>query len=306
MYAKVEGYAAAGLLDLADDTCHAIAAELATLHTEVDTNGELSAALTDTSLAGAVRAAVLADLITGQLAAVTVDLACYAVRVAPAAEVITALSDLAHYTHVRTRDEPYVAAVLGHAQSRQRVAGFTDGILGKLDVAAFDQIEDDLFRWARTVEANVELGRVLADRDAPSAYRAGVVRGLLAGKVAAPTMAVALYVIEGGRTRDVVGTLDFVVDYVAQARNWRVARVWTAHTIATDDRERLTDALRAISGTPIDLQVVEQADLLGGVLVQIGDLRLDATTRGRLDILQETLTTDFADKTAALGRGSER
>ena len=48
---------------------------------------------------------------------------------------------------------------------------------------------------------------------------AGTVQALLGDKVDAITLALARFVIRGGRARDVVGTLDYLVDYVAKARD---------------------------------------------------------------------------------------
>jgi len=57
------------------------------------------------------------------------------------------------------------------------------------------------------------------------------------------------------------GTLDFVVDYVAQARNWRVARVYTARPL--DERPGdLVRSLAALTGTSVELQIADEADLL--------------------------------------------
>jgi hypothetical protein len=42
-------------------------------------------------------------------------------------------------------------------------------------------VEDDLFRWARTVEANEALRQLLLDRDAPLEARLGLTTQLLEG-----------------------------------------------------------------------------------------------------------------------------
>jgi len=79
------------------------------------------------------------------------------------------------------------------------------------------------------------------------------------------------------------------VDYVAQARNWRVARVFSARPLDDASQQSLIESLRTITGHSVDLQIVEDPTLLGGVLVQVGDLRLDATTKGRLGALRDAL-----------------
>jgi len=46
-----------------------------------------------------------------------------------------------------------------------------------------------------------------------------------------------------------------------------------------------------LTGKNVELQVAEDPSLLGGVLVEIGDLRLDATTRGRLGALRDAVAS---------------
>ena len=45
------------------------------------------------------------------------------------------------------------------------------------------------------------------------------------------------------------------------------------------------------TGKSVELQIAEDPALLGGVLVEVGDLRLDATTRGRLGALHDAVAS---------------
>ena len=112
---------------------------------------------------------------------------------------------------------------------------------------------------------------------------------MLSGKVHAAALAIALYVIEGGRSRDVIGTLDAMVQHVALARQWRVAIVHAARPLNDAERAELAQSLSVMSGGNVDLQVKIDEELLAGVVVYIGDLCLDATARGRLQNLRDSL-----------------
>jgi F-type H+-transporting ATPase subunit delta len=289
MIPSLEGYAAAVLGDASLAERERVAEQLEAVDAAVQTRDDLRAALTDTALSGEVRSAVLRDLLTGRVDEPTVRLAAYAARVCSGQNLSATLSDLTHYASRRARPEPYVPESLSLLEARRRVAGYADARLEGLDTDQFSSVEDDLFRWARTVEANPELRRVLVDRDAAVGARQALTRGLLEGKVHPTSLALCLFGVEGGRPRDVVGTLDFLVDYVARARDWRVARVRTARELDESARAALTASLETISGRRVELQVTEDPTLLGGVLVEIGDLRLDATTRGQLETLHDTI-----------------
>ena len=87
-----------------------------------------------------------------------------------------------------------------------------------------------------------------------------------------------------------MGTLDYLVNYVAQSRDWRVARVHAARAIDEVSQRELVTALHSLTGKNVELQIAEEPSLLGGVLVEIGDLRLDATTRARLGALRDAVS----------------
>jgi F-type H+-transporting ATPase subunit delta len=112
----------------------------------------------------------------------------------------------------------------------------------------------------------------------------------LSGKVPATTERLARYAVTGGRARDIVGTLDYLVELTAQARGWRIARVRAAAPIDDQQRSELSDSLGTLAGQPVELQVEVDESLLGGALIRIGDLQVDATARGRIDALREHIS----------------
>ena len=178
--------------------------------------------------------------------------------------------------------------------SRNRVSGYAAAVFETVTVAELEEIEDQLFRFARTVEANRRLRSALGDRDLPVHVRQQVIAQLLGSQVLAATLRLAAYAVRGGRARDIVSTLDALVEDAARARGWRVARVQAAHQVDEPQRQSLSQALAQLTGNPVDLQVTIDPALLGGVVVQVGDLLVDSSTRHRLDELKEHLLVSEA------------
>ena len=290
MLPKLEGYAAALLGALDDAARGVVVGELTSLERAVLAQPELRGVLSDTSLTGVVRGQVLDDLLASKVHPETRRVAVYAASNAPAQEVASAIGELAQSALTFAETGTLHPRSLGLLSARRRVAGYADALLEGVATGDFARIEEELFRWARTVEENLDLRRVLLDRDAALGSRLGLVDQLLGAKVTPVTLRLARYVIEGGRPRDVVGTLDFLVEYVAQARHWRVARVYTARALDADDQADLVRSLAALTGADVELQIADEADLLGGVVVEVGDVRLDASTRGRLAALHDSVS----------------
>jgi len=270
-------------------------AELASVGELVDGNNDLTLAINDGSVPVSARRAVLDALLEGKVRPEVRSLVHQAVTVVPAGEVTASFHWLANrLTHAATRGpatpaEPFDEEVLGRMGSRNRVSGYAAAVFETVTIAELEEIEDQLFRFARTVESNRRLRGALGDRDLPVAVRQQVIAQLLGTQVLPATLRLAAYAVRGGRARDIVATLDALVEDAASARGWRVARVLAADAVDDPQRQDLSEALARLAGNPVDLQVTIDPHLLGGVVVQVGDLLVDSSTRHRLDELKEHL-----------------
>jgi len=273
-----------------------LASQLDSVDQLVESNHQLRSALTDTSVPPSSRRAVIDELLAGKVSDAARRTAVFAAGAVAAPDVPQALDWLSHRARRAAEGVASDEPALAHLAARNRVAGYATALFEGLAVSELEELEDELFRFARTVESAPTLRAVLSDRDLPLPARHAVVSQLLDEKASPAAVALVQYTLAGGRPRDFVGTLDFLVEQTAKARGWRVARVRAARTVDADESSRLSQSLSALTGGPVELQVSIDETLLSGVLVDIGDLRVDATARGRLDALREHLLTTAWDQ----------
>jgi F-type H+-transporting ATPase subunit delta len=292
---SLQGYAAAVIESVPPGSLDGLASDLQAVDDLVGDNALLRSALTDTAVPATSRRAIIDDLLRDRVSDAARRSASYAAWTASAPDVPAGFAWLSSRARQAAAGGPFAEPTLAHLEARERVAGYAAAVYEELSVPQLDELEDELFRFARTVEGAPALRAALSDRDTPLEARHAVVDQLLSGKVSPAALALVQYTITGGRARDFVGTLDFLVVQTARARGWRVARVRAAREVETDERDRLSEALSSLSGTPVELQVTLDPELVSGVLVDIGDLRVDATARGRLDALREHLLTRTYD-----------
>ena len=145
-----------------------------------------------------------------------------------------------------------------------------------------EDTEDELFRFARTVEANPELRNALADRAVAITGRQELVGQLLGGKVNDATMALAKRAVRA-RERTFAHTIEGYVTLAAALKNRVVATVRVAQPLSADQRERLRRTLSTQVGREVAVQEVIDPDVLGGVLVELGDEVIEGTVAGRLE-----------------------
>jgi F-type H+-transporting ATPase subunit delta len=292
--ASLQGYAAAVLDDAAASGDAALAAEeLSQVRDLVVGTPQLFSVVTDVGVPVAARRDPIDDLLASRLSAGTVALVRRAVTDERGPDLPIALDELAQRARLRVElggaeveeEEP----VLGRSATRRRAAGYADAVLGALDrVEDIEEVEDQLFRFARIVEASDELRVALSDSSRSAAERRDLVASLLADRVLPATVRLARAALHP-RIRDVVAELDAMVDEAARARGWRVARVRTARPIDEAEQVHLAEALRSVAGVPVQLQETEDPSLLGGAVIEIGDLLIDASAKHRLDQLEDHL-----------------
>jgi F-type H+-transporting ATPase subunit delta len=283
----IEGYSAAVFEEARDGA--GLAAELRAIEELVTTNAPLGLALTDTATPPAARRGVIADLLAHRVSDAARRLAVFVVGSVGGPLIPAALAWVATQARRRAEGQPVDPEPLSFLAARERVGGFAAAVFENVTTDELEEIEDQLFRFARTVQSAPALRAALTDRDRPVGSRQGIVRDLLEAKVQVETLQLVDYTIAGGRSRDFVGTLDWLVEATARVRGWRVAHVRSAREVDADQRAELAESLSLLVGNPVELQVILDPTLLVGAVVRVGDLQVDATARGRLNALREHL-----------------
>ena len=152
---------------------------------------------------------------------------------------------------------------------------------------AVDEVADELFRFARVLEANDEFRNALSDPHLPAARRQQIVEDVLSGKATDTTTALVSMVVATGRARELGRIIDAFVAMSAHAGDKEVAEVRSAIDLTEDQRTRLAAALAKATGKAVEVKVIVDPTVLGGVVAQVGDTVIDGTVRHRLEQLRE-------------------
>jgi F-type H+-transporting ATPase subunit delta len=148
------------------------------------------------------------------------------------------------------------------------------------------EVEDELFRFARTLEANDDLCTTLTDAALPVSRRQQIVEDLLGGKANPITTSLLSMVVGTGRSRDLPAIIDELVRISAAEGNKEVAEVRSAVALTDDQKSRLAAALGQATGKQVEVKVVLDPTVLGGLVAQVGDTVIDGSIKTRLDQLK--------------------
>jgi F-type H+-transporting ATPase subunit delta len=151
---------------------------------------------------------------------------------------------------------------------------------------SLDEVEDELFRFARSLEGNEALRSVLTDDMVPASRRQAIVEDLLGDKASPVTTSLVSFVIGAGRGRDLTAIVDRLLQRAASSKQRTVAEVRSAVPLSADQQERLAAALANATGKDVALKVVVDPSVVGGIVAQVGDQVIDGSVRHRLDQLK--------------------
>ena len=153
-------------------------------------------------------------------------------------------------------------------------AAEADGVLS--------EVEDELFRLERVLEAESDLATLLDEQSAPAARRAALLESLIASKVAAITLALVRHAATSGRKRSLVLAIDDLLERAAERKERSVARVISASPLTPAQLDRLAGALAAMYSRQISIRAAVDPAVRGGLVVRIGDEVIDGSIAARL------------------------
>ena len=92
----------------------------------------------------------------------------------------------------------------------------------------------------------------------------------------------------GGQLREIHREFERLV---AQEERRLTVELTTAYDLSEDEARQIIAQIEQASGRPVDATRTVDPDLIGGIVLQAGSLRVDASVRGRLQRLRRELTT---------------
>jgi F-type H+-transporting ATPase subunit delta len=153
-----------------------------------------------------------------------------------------------------------------------------------------DQVHEDLTDFAATVEQVPELQALLENPELDRREKASLLDQLV-GDVDELVRNFLQILVEKGRIGEVAEISREFEALVADAQGILDVDVTTAVELSEQEFNDLVDRIGKASGRQVRASRAVDPDLVGGLVLQVGSRRLDASIRGRLNRLRQELTT---------------
>ena len=165
------------------------------------------------------------------------------------------------------------AVIDGYAQALFAVAR-TEG--------ALPAVEDELYAFAKALEQNTPLREALTDAALPAENKKAVIGDILGERANPLTASLIGLVVDAGRARDIPKIVQRLAEMTAGERDHALAEVRSAVELSAAQRMRIAAALSKATGRTIDLKVVVDPSVVGGVVARVGDEIFDGSVATRL------------------------
>lgn len=152
-----------------------------------------------------------------------------------------------------------------------------------------ERVEGELQAVAQAMASNSELRSTLTDPQLPYDRKQGIIDDLLGGRASSLTVGLVQLIVSQGRASELPAITRSFIEASAASRDKAVAEVRTAVPLDDATVERLVKALGEATGKTVEVKVIVDPSVIGGVVARIGDTVIDGSISRKVDSLRQAV-----------------
>ncbi len=169
------------------------------------------------------------------------------------------------------------------ARRQELIRGYAQALLAVGEAEGeLDATVDQLYAFGKAMQREGRLREALIDPGLPVENKRGLIADVLGERANPNVLNAVAFLLEQGRARELPDILEVVAELAAERRQHAVAEVRSAVPLSAEQRERLAQALSEASGRTVEVKVVVDPAVIGGLVARIGDEVFDGSVRTRL------------------------
>jgi ATP synthase F1 delta subunit len=158
------------------------------------------------------------------------------------------------------------------------------------DAGRLELVHEQLGDFAASIGDVPELRQVLENPELDPQQKAGVLREIL-GEADELVVNFVLLTAEKGRAGEIEEIYREFDALVAAEQGRLAVELTTAYELTEDEAASIVQKIEQSSGRTVEATRTVDPGLIGGIVLQVGSHRLDASVRGRLNRLRHELAT---------------
>ncbi len=174
----------------------------------------------------------------------------------------------------------------------ERISGYASAILDLAKAEGeLDRVESEFLAIGQALEKSAELRSTLTDPQVPMDKKHAVIDGLIGGRASQLTVGLVQFIVGQGRSSDIPSVARAFVEKAVESRDRAVAEVRSAVPLDDSTIERLAVALGRATGKRVEVKVVVDESIIGGIVARVGDVVIDGSIANAIGDLRQAVLT---------------
>lgn len=171
-----------------------------------------------------------------------------------------------------------------------RINGYARGIFEMASgEGSLERVEAELLTVSRAFETSPELRSNLTDPQLPLDRKQAIVDDLIGGRASGLTVGVIQLLVSQGRASEIPAIASAVAGAAAASRDKEVAEVRSAVPLDESTVARIATALNRATGKDVEVKVVVDPSVIGGLVARVGDTVIDGSIAKRVDSVRQAV-----------------
>jgi len=174
-----------------------------------------------------------------------------------------------------------------------RINGYARGIFEMASGEGFlDRVESELLTISRAFETSPELRSNLTDPQLPLERKQAIVDELLGGRATSLTVGVVQLLVSQDRATELPAIASAVAGIAAASRDKAVAEVRSAVPLDEATVQRLTASLSRATGKDVEVKLIVDPSVIGGIVARVGDTVIDGSIARRFESVRQAVRSN--------------
>jgi F-type H+-transporting ATPase subunit delta len=174
-----------------------------------------------------------------------------------------------------------------------RINGYARGIFemaqGEGDT---ERVEGELLAISTAFESSPDLRATLTDPQVPLEKKQGVIDGLIGGRASSLTVGLVQLLVGQNRASDLPAIAKALAEAAASSRDKELAEVRSAVPLDDQTVQRLAAALGRATGKDVEVRVIVDPSVIGGIVATVGDTVIDGSIKKRVESARQAVRSN--------------
>jgi F-type H+-transporting ATPase subunit delta len=172
----------------------------------------------------------------------------------------------------------------------ERISGYASAILDLARAEGeLDRVEGEFLVLGQALEKSADLRATLTDPQLPLEKKRGVIDELIGSRASSLTVGLVQFIVSQGRSSEIPSIAKAFVEKAVESRDRVVAEVRSAVPLEPETIERLAAALGKATGKRVEVKVVVDESVMGGIVARVGDVVIDGTIANAIGELRQAV-----------------